>query len=60
MNLDNNITQIILAIIALLGAVLGGTYYFKWKKSKNKQKDITIKGDKSRVTGGDDKSININ
>jgi len=61
MGIDENTTKIILAIVALVSAILGGSL-FAIKKSKNrrnnvKQENITINGS-GKVVGGDDRSRN--
>ncbi|MGS4347110.1 hypothetical protein ACKUSY_16280 [Myroides odoratus] len=60
--MDNNSIEIIVSIVTIIGAIVGGTIYFKSKKKykRNKviQKKIKIKGDNNKVIGGDDKSSN--
>jgi len=61
MNLDNNTTQIIIAIITLFAAILGGTLISKKviqkKSSKNKISKVNIFGNNSKIVGGDDNSV---
>lgn len=58
--MDNNSTEIIVSIVTLIGAIVGGTIYFKSKKKYKRnnvvQKKIKIKGNHNKVIGGDDKS----
>lgn len=59
--MENNYVKIALAVITVIGAILGGAFYSK-KKVKNKkyqidQRDITITGDNNKIVGGDDNSI---
>ncbi len=56
--MDND--KIVLGLIALVTALVGGAL-FSIKKSKNKkqrnsQSNITILGDENKVVGGDDNS----
>jgi hypothetical protein len=61
--MDENITKILLAILAIIASIVGGITIYSKKKSKNKkynitQKDININGNNNKVVGGDDKSSN--
>jgi len=60
--MEENYTKIILAVVAVIGAIIGGTLISikKSKKRTNKanQENITIKGNKNKVVGGDDNSKN--
>jgi LPXTG-motif cell wall-anchored protein len=54
--MDDNTTKIILGVIAIITALVGGALYSKKRRNKVKQTDIKIKGDKNRIVGGDDNS----
>lgn len=57
--MDANTTKIITDIAALLAAAAAGsflTYTITKRSNKVKQRDIKIKGDSSKVVGGDDNS----
>lgn len=60
--MDENYTKIILAVIAVIATIVGGALISikKSKKRTNKvnQENITIKGNKNKVVGGDDNSKN--
>lgn len=60
--MDENNIKIILAIITVIATIVGGALITikKSKKKTNKvnQENITIKGDKNKVVGGDDNSKN--
>jgi hypothetical protein len=53
-------TQIILAVIALLTAIVGASFLTikirKKRSTQSTQKDIVIRGNKNKVIGGDDNS----
>ncbi len=57
MNISNNLTEIILAVIVLIGAGAFITVSIK-NKSKNKQSNIKI-GRDGDVVGGDKKMKNV-
>lgn len=54
--MDNNTTKIILGVIAIIAALIGGSLYSKKRSNKVKQTNIEIKGDKNKIVGGDDNS----
>jgi uncharacterized protein YneF (UPF0154 family) len=57
--MGENTVKVLLAIIALITAMAGGSWYSKRKTKSisNSQKKIKIKGNKNKVVGGDDNSI---
>jgi glucose uptake protein GlcU len=60
MDFNDNTTKIILAIIALVIAIIGGSF-ISIRRSKNRrnnvrQDNIDVSGDNSKVIGGDDNS----
>ncbi|AKP50240.1 hypothetical protein [Cyclobacterium amurskyense] len=59
--MEGNLSEILSTIIALIIAIIGGSWYSKRKKKSisNIQKGIKIKGDKNKIVGGDDKSIKL-
>ncbi len=61
MNFDDNTTKIVLAIIGIIAAIIGGSFIaikISKKRSNNvRQENITINGS-GKVVGGDDKSSN--
>lgn len=54
--MEDNSTKIILGIITIIIALLGGALYSKKRKNKVKQSNINIEGDKNKIVGGDDNS----
>jgi glucose uptake protein GlcU len=54
--MEDNTTKIIIGIIALITALIGGALYSKKRNNKVKQTKIKIKGKKNKVIGGDDNS----
>jgi hypothetical protein len=62
MNLDDNTTKIIIAIITVITVIMGGAFISIRKTRKNKSKNsisnINISGNNSKVVGGDDNSKN--
>ena len=60
MSLDDNLTKIIIAVLALITVILGGLFVSKKithkSKSENTTSDISIKGNDNKVVGGDDNS----
>ncbi|HEY0744379.1 MAG TPA: hypothetical protein VGD40_23095 [Chryseosolibacter sp.] len=60
MNLDENTTKIVVGVLVLLTAAVGGAI-ISIRKSKNRQtrthqENITIGGSNNKVVGGDDNS----
>lgn len=60
--MEDNTTEIIIAVIALVTAIIGGAFISinksKKRNTKSSQDNIQIKGDKNKVIGGDDNSKN--
>ncbi|MBU2928858.1 hypothetical protein [Winogradskyella psychrotolerans] len=58
--MEDNTTKIIIAVIALITAIIGGALISinksRKRNTKTKQDNIKIKGDKNKVIGGDDNS----
>ncbi len=58
--MEDNTTQIIIAVIALVTAIIGGTLISinksRKRSTQTKQDKIKIKGNKNKVIGGDDNS----
>lgn len=58
--MGENTTQIILGLIALATAIIGGALFTinksKKRNTKTNQDNISIKGDGNKVIGGDDNS----
>ncbi|WP_372482890.1 hypothetical protein AB9J70_12000 [Elizabethkingia anophelis] len=55
--MDENSTKIILAVIGLILAIVGGvTLHLKNTRRSVKQKNINITGSNNKVIGRDDKS----
>jgi len=58
--MDEQTTKIILAVIAVLTVIVGGSLIAikksKKRNTKSHQENITITGDKNKVIGGDDNS----
>ena len=56
--MENNTTNIIIAVITLITAIISSALISinKSRKRKTKQNNIKIKGDKNKVIGGDDNS----
>jgi glucose uptake protein GlcU len=58
--MEDNTTQIIIAVIALVTAIIGGALISinksRKRSTKTKQDNIKIKGNKNKVIGGDDNS----
>jgi hypothetical protein len=60
--MEENTANIIVAILTIIGTIVGGALISKRKskkrKSKSNQKNININGDGNKVLGGDDNSKN--
>ena len=60
--MEDNMTKIIIAVIALVTAIIGGALISinksRKRNTKSSQDNIKIKGDKNKVIGGDDNSKN--
>ncbi|WP_346881289.1 hypothetical protein [uncultured Algibacter sp.] len=60
--MEDNSTKIIIAIIALVTAIIGGALISinksRKRNTKTNQDNIKIKGNKNKVIGGDDNSKN--
>ncbi|SNR74281.1 hypothetical protein SAMN04488009_3538 [Maribacter sedimenticola] len=58
--MEDNKTEIIIAVIALITAIIGGALISinrsKKRNTKSSQDNIKIKGNKNKVIGGDDNS----
>lgn len=58
--MEDNTTEIIIAVIALITAIIGGALISinrsKKRNTKSSQDHIKIKGNKNKVIGGDDNS----
>lgn len=59
--MNGQFKEIALAIIALVGTIVGGATLYSRNKTKNRknnvvQRDINIKGDNNKIIGGDDNS----
>lgn len=58
--MEDNTTKIIIAIITLVTAIIGGALISinksRKRNTKTKQDNIKIKGNKNKVIGGDDNS----
>lgn len=58
--MEDNTTQIIIGVIALVTAIIGGALISinksRKRNTKTKQDNIKIKGNKNKVIGGDDNS----
>jgi len=58
--MEDNSTKIIIAVIALITAIIGGALISinksRKRNTKTKQDNIKIKGNKNKVIGGDDNS----
>ncbi|MCT4142351.1 hypothetical protein [Elizabethkingia anophelis] len=59
--MDDNLTKVIIAVVGLFGAFVGGKLIFRSKNKKRNitQKNITITGKGNKVIGGDDNSKQI-
>jgi hypothetical protein len=59
-NMEDNTTKIIITIIALVAAIIGGALISinksRKRNTKTNQDSIKIKGNKNKVIGGDDNS----
>ncbi|KPQ12988.1 MAG: hypothetical protein HLUCCX10_14390 [Algoriphagus marincola HL-49] len=60
--MEDNMTKIIIAVVALVTAIIGGALISinksRKRNSKSSQDNISIKGNKNKVIGGDDNSKN--
>jgi len=58
--MEDNTTKIIIAVIALVTAIIGGALISinksRKRNTKSSQDNIKIKGNKNKVIGGDDNS----
>ncbi len=54
--MEDNTTKIILGIITIIVALVGGALYSKKRSNKVKQTKIKIKGNKNTIVGGDNNS----
>lgn len=58
--MEENTTEIVIAVIALLTAIVGGAWISikksKKRNQKSNQENISIKGKNNKVIGGDDNS----
>lgn len=58
--MEDNTTKIIIAVIALVTAIIGGALISinksRKRNTKTNQDNIKIKGNKNKVIGGDDNS----
>ncbi len=54
--MEENTTKIIIGIIALITALIGGALYSKKRTNKVTQSNIKIKGKKNKIVGGDNNS----
>ena len=58
--MEDNSTKIIIAVIALITAIIGGALISinksRKRNTKTNQDNIKIKGNKNKVIGGDDNS----
>ncbi|CAL2061989.1 hypothetical protein [Tenacibaculum sp. 190524A05c] len=58
--MEDNTTKIIIAVIALVTAIIGGALISinksRKRNTKSSQDNITIKGNNNKVVGGDDNS----
>lgn len=58
--MEDNTTKILIAVIALVTAIIGGTLISinksRKRNTKTNQDNIKIKGNKNKVIGGDDNS----
>lgn len=56
--MEDNTTKIIIAVIALITAIIGGALISinksRKRKTETNQENINIKGNKNKVIGGDD------